>query len=379
MYESFFKLRGKPFQLNPDPAFFFASRGHRRAMAYLEYGLHQNEGFIVVTGEIGAGKTTLLRALTEHLDPDKVVAATLVSTQVDHDDILRMVAAAFGVPVRGTDKAGVLLALEAYFVSLAAAGKRALLIVDEAQNLSRGAVEELRMLSNFQLEDHALVQSFLVGQPEFRAIMQGSEMQQLRQRVIASYHLGPMDSEETRAYIEHRLAHVGWTGDPRFQEDAFGVIYSYTGGIPRRINALCDRLLLAAFLANRHGIADTDALEVIAELKDEFPTGERPGGSDAPATPADRTGGLASGNGRARVHSARSPDHAIDVPAIDPQRLRVPGRVADEAAGLAASFDVQRLEARLAGLEQTMSATLDVLNKLLQAVRDDVRQGEKRK
>src|SRR5690606_1093066 len=152
MYESFFKLRGKPFQLNPDPAFFFGSRGHRRAMAYLEYGLHQNEGFIVVTGEIGAGKTTLLRSLLDHLDPDKVVAANLVSTQVDENEILRMVAASFGVPSRGLDKAGLLLALETFFVSLAASGKRALLIVDEAQNLGAAAVEELRMLSNFQLE-----------------------------------------------------------------------------------------------------------------------------------------------------------------------------------------------------------------------------------
>ena len=152
MYETFFKLRGKPFQLNPDPAFFYGSRGHRRAMAYLEYGLHQSEGFIVITGEIGAGKTTIVRSLLEQLDPERVVAANIVSTQIDASDMLRMVAAAFGVPSRNLDKAGLLLALETYLVSVAAAGKRALLIVDEAQNLTPAAVEELRMLSNFQLE-----------------------------------------------------------------------------------------------------------------------------------------------------------------------------------------------------------------------------------
>ncbi len=353
MYESYFKLRGKPFQLNPDPAFFFGSRGHRRAMAYLEYGLHQNEGFIVVTGEVGAGKTTLLRSLLEHLDSSKVVAANLVSTQVNENEILRMVAAAFGVPSRGLDKAGLLLALETFFVSLAATGKRALLIVDEAQNLSQQAVEELRMLSNFQLEDHALVQSFLVGQPEFRDIMQSPEMQQLRQRVIASYHLGPMDSEETRAYIEHRLKHVGWNKDPEFKDDAFGVIYGYTGGVPRRINSLCDRLLLAAYLSDRHTIGEANVKEVVAELRQEFESGPR-----------------RSANGRIPT-SARALD-AIEPASIDATRLRVPGSLADEVAGMASSFDARQIEARLAGLEQSMSATLNVLNQLLQAVRRDL-------
>jgi len=346
MYEAYFKFTGKPFQLNPDPAFYFGSRGHRRAMAYLEYGLHQNEGFIVVTGEIGAGKTTLLRSLLEHLDPDKVVAGNLVSTQVDQNDILRMVASAFAVPSRGLDKAGLLLALETFFVSLAAAGKRALLIVDEAQNLSQGAVEELRMLSNFQLEDHALLQSFLVGQPEFRDIMQSPHMQQLRQRVIASYHLGPMDAAETRAYVEHRLGHVGWNGAPHFSDDSFVAIYGYTGGIPRRTKSLCARLLLAAFLGERHTVDRTDVESVIEELREEFdPAGARRSAADSLCGP-EAEGGR-----------------------IDAQRLRIAGSVADEVAALSSNFDVRRFEARLAGLEQSMSATLNALNQLLQAVR----------
>lgn len=348
MYESFFKLRGKPFQLNPDPSFFFASRGHRRAMAYLEYGLHQNEGFIVVTGEIGAGKTTLLRSLMEHLDPSKVVAANLVSTQVDENDILRMVASAFGVPNRGLDKAGLLLALETYFVSLAAEGRRALLIVDEAQNLSAQAVEELRMLSNFQLEDHALVQSFLVGQPEFRDIMQGAQMQQLRQRVIASYHLGPMDAEETRCYIEHRLRHVGWQNDPEIDDEAYGVIYRHTIGIPRRINSVCDRLLLAAYLSDSHHISSADAEAVVAELVEEF----------------NSSGRRQPANGSARATPLLSGD-------LDLSKLSVSPEVAGAAANMAAGYDARRIEARLAGLEASMSATLNVLNQLLQAVRKD--------
>src|SRR5450631_4872905 len=155
MYESFYGLTGKPFQLNPDPAFFFGSRGHKRAFAYLQYGLYQSEGFIVITGEIGAGKTTLVRSLLQQLDSTTVAAAQLVSTRLDADDILRAVGIAYGLPVRTVGKAVLLGSLEAFFCKLALENKRALLIVDEAQNLTPQAIEELRMLSNFQLEEKA--------------------------------------------------------------------------------------------------------------------------------------------------------------------------------------------------------------------------------
>ncbi len=356
MYEAFFKLKAKPFQLNPDPSFFFGSRGHKRAMAYLEYGLHQSEGFIVITGEIGAGKTTIVRNLLEQLDPDKVVAANLVSTQIDADNVLRMVAAAFSVPSRNLAKADLLLALETFLVSVAASGKRALLIVDEAQNLTPAAVEELRMLSNFQLEDHALLQSFLVGQPEFRDILQSAEMQQLRQRVIASYHLGPLDSQETRAYIEHRLRHVGWQDDPRIDVSAYAGIYAYTGGIPRRINTLCDRLLLAAFLSESHVISSISVRDTIAELKTEFEA--RPS-----AALAAGGGGMAPMLGESAV-----PAFSAAAFNVDPARLQVPVELVKQVAGLAATVDAQRIEARLSALEQSVSATLQVLNQILQAV-----------
>ena len=181
MYEDYYGLSGKPFQLNPDPAFFFGSRGHKRAFAYLQYGVHQSEGFIVITGEIGTGKTTLVRSLFENLDRNRLVAAQIVSTQLDADDMLRSVAIAFGLPIKAVDKASLLASLEAFLCQLAVARKRALLVVDEAQNLTPRAIEELRMLSNFQLGDQALLQSFLVGQPELRTMMQGPDMQQLRQ------------------------------------------------------------------------------------------------------------------------------------------------------------------------------------------------------
>jgi putative secretion ATPase (PEP-CTERM system associated) len=272
MYESFYHLTGKPFQLNPDPSFYYGSRGHKRAFAYLEYGLYQSEGFIVITGDVGAGKTTIVRSLLEHLDPARVVAAQLVSTQLDADDMLRAVGAAFGLPVKSVDKAVLLTSLEAFLCQLAVDKKRALLVVDEAQNLSSRAVEELRMLSNFQLGDQALLQSFLVGQPELRAMMQSPHMQQLRQRVIAAYHLGPLDKAETQAYIEHRLKHVDWKGDPSFDPACFDLIHELTGGIPRRINTLCNRLLLASFLGEKHELTTSDVQAVAEEILEELGT-----------------------------------------------------------------------------------------------------------
>lgn len=281
MYESFYNLHAKPFQLNPDPRFFYGSRGHMRVMSYLEYGLHQGEGFIVITGEIGAGKTTLVRNLFRKLDTEHVVAANLVSTQLDADDTLRMVVAAFGLPNEDTSKAILLKKLEAFLLSLHNQGKRALLVVDEAQNLTPRAVEELRMLSNFQCGEKSLLQSFLLGQPEFRNTLQGEDMQQLRQRVIASYHLGPMDEPETRAYIEHRLQTAGWKGDPSFSADAFSAIYNYTGGIPRKINTLCDRLMLLGYLEDMHALDQSAVQEVIADLVGEAGSAGEPRRQDS--------------------------------------------------------------------------------------------------
>jgi len=330
MYESFFGLTGKPFQLNPDPSFYFGSRGHKRAFAYLEYGLYQSEGFIVITGEIGAGKTTIVRSLLEHLDPEKVVAVQLVSTQLDADDMLRAVGAAFGIPVKSVDKAMLLASLEAFLCQLAVDKKRALLIVDEAQNLTPRAVEELRMLSNFQLGDQALLQSFLVGQPELRSMMHGEQMQQLRQRVIASYHLGPLDREETRGYIEHRLKHVDWKDDPHFDPACFDLIHTLTGGIPRRINTLCNRLLLAAFLAERHVLETADVQAIAHEIRDEL-------GPDA-------------------ALSTMSIVDA-DTPPSSPLMARL------EAGRLHSHFD--NVEARIDRLEKTVAAAVDLLHRLL--------------
>ena len=269
MYESHFGLSGPPFQLNPDPAFYFDSRGHSNALAYLTFGVYQGEGFIVVTGEIGAGKTTLVRTLLEGLNPEQVVAAQVVSTQLESGDLLRSIITAFGIPPLGTSKAHLIATLEGFLTALAAKSRRALLIVDEAQNLSLEAIEELRMLSNFQLGKQALLQSFLVGQPELRALLESKSMEQFRQRVIASCHLGPLDDVETRAYIEHRMRRVGWKDVPHFEPQAFDAIHRWTGGIPRRVNLLCNRLLLACFLGGDEAISATQVEQTARELRGE--------------------------------------------------------------------------------------------------------------
>jgi putative secretion ATPase (PEP-CTERM system associated) len=283
MYENFYGLSAKPFQLRPDPHFFYGSKGHKRAMAYLEYGLSQGEGFIVITGEVGAGKTTLVRNLFNRLPSDQIVAAHIVNTHLDPEDTLRMVVSSFGLPFEGASKTDLITRLEHFLRFVDQQGKRALLVIDEAQNLNPKTVEELRMLSNFQTDDKSLLQTFLLGQPEFRQTLHSPTMQQLRQRVIASYHLGPMDAAETRAYIEHRLATVGWNGDPAFDDAAHAAVYAYSGGIPRKVNTLMDRVLLMGFLEELHAFEADHINEVIRDINEEFQA------PDAVGVPADST------------------------------------------------------------------------------------------
>jgi putative secretion ATPase (PEP-CTERM system associated) len=269
MYEAFYHLHSKPFVLSPDPRFFFSSRGHRRAVAYLVYGAHQGEGFIVITGEVGAGKTMLAATLAQKLAPNNLVLGQIVSTRLGPDDLVRMVAAAFGVPQHDS-KAVMLDRLGRFLLASSEQGKRAVLIVDEAQNLPSMSVEELRMLSNFVQSNKPLLQTFLLGQPEFRRTLQAPDMEQLRQRVTAAYHLGPLDQGETEAYIMHRLHVAGAQGDPSFSPDAFAAIYEFTRGIPRRINILCDRLLLMGCLDKKHAFTSADVAIVTEEMQQEL-------------------------------------------------------------------------------------------------------------
>jgi putative secretion ATPase (PEP-CTERM system associated) len=267
LYDQFYHLSGAPFLLTPDPKFFFGSQGHSRAISHLVYGLAQQEGFIVITGEVGAGKTTLVEQLWSQLDRATYVIARVVTTQVSGDDLLRLVMMNFGIAeTPNMDKATLLHRFEAMVREQRSHGRRCLLVVDEVQSLSLSALEELRMLSNITVDGRASVQTILLGQPQFRPILASQDVEQLRQRVLASYHLGPLTLEETRGYIEHRLRTVGWKDDPHWSDDAFAAIHRHTGGIPRRINTLCSRVLLLGALEEVHTVTGTMVAETAGEL-----------------------------------------------------------------------------------------------------------------
>lgn len=245
MYEQFYGFTEKPFQLTPDPAFYYESVTHKKALSYLGYGLNQGEGFVVITGEVGAGKSTLVAHLKGKLDSRRMTVGEVVTSALDGEEMIHVAARSFGLDVDGNDKASALAAIELFLHEEARAGKRVLLIVDEAQNLSIGALEELRMLSNFQLGSHPLLQTLLLGQPEFRHLLaQSDELEQLRQRVIAAHHLEAMQPGEMQPYVMHRLDYVGWNDNPELDNALWSKLHKASGGIPRKVNQIMTRLLL---------------------------------------------------------------------------------------------------------------------------------------
>jgi putative secretion ATPase (PEP-CTERM system associated) len=272
MYVEFYGFHDHPFLMTPDARLFFPSSVHSRAHAHLVYGLAQREGFVIVTGEVGAGKTTLVERLAAELDPASYAVARINTTQVSGDDLLRLVADGFGVESEGS-KASLLRGITDMLKSGEASGRRHVLIVDEAQALPVPALEELRMLSNITENGRALLQVLLMGQPQLRRIMASPDLDQLRQRVLASYHLGGLSREETHAYVEHRLRAVGWTGNPHFEPAALDILHRFSGGIPRRINRLASRVLLGAALEQASTITGQMVELTARELEEDLTGG----------------------------------------------------------------------------------------------------------
>ena len=268
MYESYYGLNSKPFQLTPDPAFFYASKLHKRAMSYLQYGLSQKEGFIVITGGIGTGKTTIANSLLDNMKED-IFAAQIVTPKLTPDELVKLVAAKFELDVENKSKTQILELLERFLNQLSEQGKRALLLVDEAQNLPLETIEELRMLSNFQKSGRPLLQSFLLGQDELQPILRAPNMEQFRQRIVASCHLAPLNAEEAIEYIEFRLNHAGYEGEALFTDEAYEAIHEFSLGVPRRMNTLMDRILLYGFLEEVESFTLEHVESVIEEVRSE--------------------------------------------------------------------------------------------------------------
>ena len=346
MDSDYYGLRQQPFQMRPDARLFYASSVHRRGFAHLAYGLAQREGFIVITGEIGAGKTTLIDRMCGELDQSLVVAR-LATTQLSGDDMLRMVADGFGAEPEG-NKAAVLRGITAV---LRRPGPRHLLIVDEAQGLSFGALEELRMLSNLTLPGQPPLQTILLGQPQLGRLLASPELEQLRQRVLASYHLVGLTAAETGAYVMHRLRGAGWQGRPAWDEAALAAVHRFTGGIPRRINRLCTRVMLSGALEEAETISAA-MVEVTAMELEEDLAGPSPASLPAlPAVSAHSTAtpswmtrpqpepavletAMAASEGSAGMASMPAPIAAAPSPAVPSPA--VPNRVPPETSTVAA-------------------------------------------
>ena len=266
MYERFYNLRERPFSLSPDPEYLYLSRGHREALDSLRYGIESRAGFIVVTGDIGAGKTTILQSLLRRID-ERTITARLVNTTLEPREVLEAVALDFGLDTTGQSKPMLLRQLGLFLVEQRGQGRRPLLVIDEAQNLSAAALEEVRLLSNLETEKSKMLQILLVGQPNLRAVIDAPELEQFRQRVAVSYHLAPLDASETAAYIDFRLRHAAIAEPLRFPADAAALVYQRSRGVPRMINVICDSALVYGYTEDRLQIDRTIIKETVAELE----------------------------------------------------------------------------------------------------------------
>ncbi|MEJ2588475.1 MAG: AAA family ATPase [Deltaproteobacteria bacterium] len=267
MYRDFYGFKENPFNLTPDPRYLFLSRYHREALEHLLYGINERKGFIAITGGIGTGKTTLCRALLDHLDP-KTKSALIFSSFISDEEILKTINQEFGIEMDSdaSSRKDYVDALNAFLLENFSKGENALLLIDEAQNLSHTVLEQIRMLSNLETEREKLLQVVLVGQTELKGLLERSSLRQLNERITVRYNLKPLDEGDLRGYVQHRLTVAGGKGDVSFSTGALKTIYDYSKGNPRRINAVCDRALLIAFTAEKRTVSRRMIKEAIRDL-----------------------------------------------------------------------------------------------------------------
>lgn len=343
--EEFYGLESAPFRLTPDPRFFVGTSVHRKALNYLNFGLEQGEGFIVITGEIGAGKSLVIEHMLAQVDQSRIVARTLVTSAVEADEALKLITSAFELEVEERQKAAALEAFSTFLRRQHSAGRRVLLIVDEAQNIPKRTIEEFRMLTNFQVDGRSVFQIFLVGQPQFRDILMDPDLEQLRQRVVASFHMQPLSFDDTRQYIEQRLSLVGWSGRPSFTTEALRSIHKASGGLPRRINQICSRLLLFGALEELEELDEATVAEVLEDLREEL--------ADQPNGRGGRAAGR--GNGQAPA-SAGAGEETADARKLDSLERRLEQLLQRYFVGSGKeSAELKALSERLEAVEQSLS------------------------
>ena len=328
MYERYYQLRERPFALSPDPDYLYPSRVHREALNYLRYGLESHAGFVVITGEIGSGKTTLLQTLLRGLDSQTTVGR-IVNTMLEPRELLETIMIDFGLDPAGRSKPLMLRDLAQYLVDQRLAGRMVLVVIDEAQNLTLSALEELRMLSNLETEKSKLLQIVMVGQPNLRDKLQTPELEQLRQRITVSYHLLPLDAEETYNYINHRLRRAALGTPIEFPREGTDLIHARSRGVPRIVNVICDAALVFGYAEERSQIDLSLIREVLGELEvtgvlpaNDTAAAPQPAVQAQPAPPAAPTG-------------STSPPRAVAPPAV----ASVSSAAAEETAARAARLE----------------------------------------
>ncbi|MFQ5457275.1 MAG: ExeA family protein [Myxococcota bacterium] len=278
MYESFYRLGTRPFNVTPDPRFLFLSESHKEALANLLYGIQERKGFILLTGEVGTGKTTLLHTLLGRL-PEDTKTAFIFNTRMGSRDFFQYLFEEFDLPFESNSKSGCLITLNKFLIERLRKGMNTVLIVDEAQNLSPGILEEIRLMSNLETPTEKLIQILLVGQPELGEKLSLPELRQLRQRISVRYRIQPLSREETRSYVLARLRIAGNPHDKIFDEGALDVVYRLSGGIPRLVNLICDSALLAGYAQRKKKLGADLVKESVSELELEtVPRGNANGG-----------------------------------------------------------------------------------------------------
>ncbi len=363
MYKAFFGLRAKPFRLNPDPRFLFGSRGAKRALDFLRFGLYQREGMVLLTGDTGVGKTLLVRSLMPRLAGNSATVAQVQPLLGGADELLRQISAGFGAEP-GTSSDATLTALRRQLLATAQAGRRAVLVVDEAQNLDAAALELLRMLSNLLVGAASAMQIVLVARTSLRRTLAGNDFESLRQRVVAADHLEALDADEVGPYIGWRLQRAGWQQAELFDDAAIDAVLAATQAVPRRINKVCDRLLMQAFVEGRTGISGADIAPVIEEMATEWSPALAGSGSialprsaAAPSTPSP------SGEAASTVRMAA--DLIIATPAAHDVAPGELGEPDEDARGGESAQRFATLESRMAALEASTAQVAKISRAIL--------------